>query len=430
MSYEILKGYYNSPRITGEYLDCSMPMTFDQYSNCGFNCKYCFSTFQRACGLGSENYLAKRVKKINLKNFKKFFTDLDNPKNPFRNIIKNKITMQFGGLSDPFCPIEEQEGLGYEILSFMKEIKYPICFSSKSDLLLRNDKYFDLFKGMEKYWSYKASIITLDEQKAKIIEGGVPTPKRRLEVLERLNSIGIWTILRLRPFIIGLSDLTYENLIREAGKIGVKALSTEFFCLEMRSINIAKNNYKILSDVVGFDIVQFYKNISIPRGYLRLNRSIKEPYYQRMIELCKEYNMNFHVSDAHGKELGCSGSCCGLPCDKNGDPSLTNYSRGQFTNALQIAKKNGIVSWDDIVKYNVWLEDMSGKSAPGFNTSNSTRRNKKYSTSFLNSMRNEWNNPKSGNSPYKYFNGILYPLKLDKNKNVVYEYRPLSCDIK
>ena len=38
---------YGSPRITNEVLDCSMPMTFDQYSNCGYYCLYCFSSFQR-----------------------------------------------------------------------------------------------------------------------------------------------------------------------------------------------------------------------------------------------------------------------------------------------------------------------------------------------------------------------------------------------
>ncbi len=40
---ELLPGYYVSPRWTYEILDCSMPMTFDTYSNCAFQCVYCFS---------------------------------------------------------------------------------------------------------------------------------------------------------------------------------------------------------------------------------------------------------------------------------------------------------------------------------------------------------------------------------------------------
>lgn len=33
--------YYGSPRWTGELADCSMPVTFDQYSGCSFGCIYC-----------------------------------------------------------------------------------------------------------------------------------------------------------------------------------------------------------------------------------------------------------------------------------------------------------------------------------------------------------------------------------------------------
>jgi len=407
-------------------------MTFDQYGNCGYGCSYCFSTFQRAISGGAKNYLAKKVKAVSLKAFKRTFTELDNPKNKFAPFIKNRITMQWGGLSDPLCPIEEQEGLGYEILSFLKEINYPICFSSKSDLLLRDKKYFDLFRGMEKLWSYKASIITLDENKSAIVEAGTPPPQRRVEVLKALSDIGIWTIWRLRPFIIGLSSLDYEEQVRTAAKVGCKAISTEFFCLELRANNIAKAKYAAISKLVGFDIVQFYKNISVTQGYLRLNRKIKEPYYQKMLAICKETGMNFHVSDCHGKELGASGSCCGLPANSEGDCALTNYSKGQFTNALQIAKKNGQVSWDDIEKNDIWLNTIQANTF--WHSSSQYESEKKCKMSAYQFMKNSWNNPASANSPYKYFGysgqkdssgkdlGILHPEKVDKNGNIIYKF--------
>lgn len=52
--------YYGSPRWTGEIADCSMPMTMDTYSNCSYNCQYCFSQFQRALGGCKENYLTEK----------------------------------------------------------------------------------------------------------------------------------------------------------------------------------------------------------------------------------------------------------------------------------------------------------------------------------------------------------------------------------
>ena len=45
---------YNSPRWSNEVADCSMPMTFDTYSNCSYGCLYCFSQFQRGVGASKE----------------------------------------------------------------------------------------------------------------------------------------------------------------------------------------------------------------------------------------------------------------------------------------------------------------------------------------------------------------------------------------
>ena len=39
------KGAYTSPRISSEIADCSMCLTFDQYSYCSLGCLYCFAYF-------------------------------------------------------------------------------------------------------------------------------------------------------------------------------------------------------------------------------------------------------------------------------------------------------------------------------------------------------------------------------------------------
>lgn len=93
--FEKLKAYYDSPRITGEVLDCSMPLTFDQYSNCGHYCMYCFSTFQRAIGKGKEDYLKRKVKAVNVERIKKMF--LLEKEYPWSDYIRQRITMQWGG---------------------------------------------------------------------------------------------------------------------------------------------------------------------------------------------------------------------------------------------------------------------------------------------------------------------------------------------
>jgi hypothetical protein len=221
----------------------------------------------------------------------------------------------------------------------------------------------------------------------------------------------------LRPFILGVSDKTYLDLIREAHKAGATAVTTEFFCLEMRSINQAKEHYQVISDCCGFDIVEFYRKHSTGSGYLRLNRKIKEPYIKKMQALCKELGMRFYVSDAHFKE--CSDNCC--CCALNPD---WNYSRGHFAAALQIAKKTGKVQWKDIEPDTYFLERVLWGRATGFNTFSSEAKAMFSGMTMKDYLHYLWNNPARGQSPYKIFAGVLVPKGYDENNDIIYEYNP------
>lgn len=409
--------YYGSPRWSNEIADCSMPMTFDTYSNCSFGCLYCFSQFQRGIGKSKENYLHKDVKHVNVEKIKKMFSDPDKHAGQFANYIKQRRVMQWGGLSDQFDGFERKYGFTLELLKFFKDIDYPLCFSTKATWFTKDDRYMDLIRG-QKNWNFKLSIITLDEKKAHVIEKGVPTPKERLEAIGRIAEADAGgATLRLRPFIIGISTPTYLDLIREAAKKGATAMSTEFMCVEQRS-PILKQWMPTFNELCGFDFMQFYKKYSVSTGYLRLNRKIKKPFFEKMKALADELGMRFYVSDAHYKELCSNGSCCGLP-------STWNYSRGQFCEALQIAKKSPdkLVRWDDICKdINDLVSSFEWARAQGFNCNSSERRAKFYAMSMADYMRWLWNNPQAGQSPYKLFEGALIPTGKDDNENIIYKY--------
>lgn len=404
---------YGSPRWTGEIADCSLPVTLDTYSNCSFGCVYCFSQYQRGIGGGKEDYFAKKVKSINVEKVKKLFSGEDT-NSTFYKYLKDKRPIQYGGLSDQFDGFEKQYGKTYELLTYLKEIDYPICFSTKSAWVFNDPKYQELFKGADN-WNVKFSIITLDENDAKKIEVGVPSPRARLDAMKKYNELSKGgTTLRLRPFIPGVSDKTYLDLIREAHKAGATAVTTEFFCLEMRSIKTAKEHYKTISDCAGFDIVEFYRKHSNGSGYLRLNRKVKAKYIKKMQDLCNELGMRFYVSDAHFKE--CSHNCCCCALNKN-----WNYSRGHFASALQIAKKVGKVYWADIEK-DMYFLDFPIAKASGFNLNSSENRAKLNGMTMKDYLHYLWNSPQRGQSPYKIFEKVLIPDGLDEDNNIIYKY--------
>lgn len=391
-----------------------MPMTFDTYSNCSFGCIYCFSQYQRGIGGAKEHYLAKEVNPVNVKKIKQMFLHPDEHAGQFAEYIKQRRVMQWGGLSDQFDGFERKYGVTLELLRFFKEIDYPLCFSTKATWWTQDERYMELVRG-QKNWNFKFSIITLDEAKARRIERGVPSPLARLEAIERIAEADAGgATLRLRPFIIGVSTPSYLDLIREAGNRGATALSTEFFCVERRSQTL-KEWMPVFNELCGFDLMQFYIKYSVSQGYLRLNRKVKAPFIRNMQALCEELGMRFYVSDAHFKELCCNGSCCGLPAD-------WNYSKGQFCEALQIAKAKGSVRWDDIKADIESLHQYDWGRAVGFNANSSEKLAKFYGMSMAEYMRWLWNNPQAGQSPYKMFEGVMQPSGKDENGNIIYTY--------
>lgn len=76
---------YSSPRWSGGICDCSMPLTFDTYSTCSYNCLYCFAFFQKShscVGYKDNRQMHQRiVRSVNPEKVKNMFKNClnDNP---------------------------------------------------------------------------------------------------------------------------------------------------------------------------------------------------------------------------------------------------------------------------------------------------------------------------------------------------------------
>ena len=178
--------------------------------------------------------------------------------------VRNKIHMQWGGLADPFDEYERKYGKSLELLQHFKKINYPLCLSTKGVWWLDDKRYRRLFKG-QKNWNCKFSIINLNPKLSAKIEIGCPSPQARLRAIRQYSKLSAGgATLRLRPFILGMSDRNdeYLKLIRLAAKAGATAVSTEFFCLEARTGPKLRMRYKQMSQVLGFDIYEFYRQYS------------------------------------------------------------------------------------------------------------------------------------------------------------------------
>lgn len=272
-----------------------------------------------------------------------------------------------------------------------------------------------LFRKHAHNWHVKISIITADEAKAKAMEKGVPSPKERLAAIKRLADAGIHVTLRLRPYIIGVSE-DWKELIKLAHEAGADSVTTEFFCMESRADERLKERYAKMSEIAGFDIHKFYMENSKQSGYKRLNRAIKQPIIYTMREYTHSLGMRFHVSDAFCRECNDACNCCGVP------PEWGVSQEGNIGNAIIIAREKGEVHFRDIMKPIYELFKFPWVKADNYNTGSNKARALNFNMTMAEFLRNNWNAVKKGTSPAGGYGGILKPVGKDEDGDVVYKY--------
>ena len=397
----------------------------------------CFSLFQKISNPSYKDNF--QIKSINTEHFNDVLEGKF-PNNPYyKNFFKHRFPLHIGGLADNFCYIEEQNEIGFDVIKKLAELNYPTIISTKGVLMAENPKYYELFKkyAHQKNFAFQFSIITNEEKLAQIIEKGVPSVERRFNAMKKMSDLGYWTILRLRPYIIGMSDINTDKLFQKAKDAGAKALSTEFFCMDYRIYKQLEKNFALISKVVGYDVLDFYRRLSPTErgGYLRLNRDVKERFVKEMYILCKKHNIQFNVSDPDYKELNQSGSCCGLPSDRSQyDSDLVNYNRAQLTHFLPLLRKryyesNGkdkYLRFEEVIALDKigWLEETKyyGDSIKFWNADYT-----KKGMNFRKEFQDVWNNLRSPGNPYNYFHGMLQPAFVEKG-NIVFKYSPKSYE--
>lgn len=428
-----MSDYYSCPRISSEHMDCSLPLTADTTSLCSFKCNFCFAAYQKQ---NNPSLIGKLpcINPLNFEHFEKLMRG-GYPDNPYyKNFIQHKFPIHFGGLSDAFDYYEAENKVTLRVLKLLAELNYPAIFSTKG-IIMAEGEYYEVLKSVadKKNFIFQFSIITNSEPKARMLEINTPSVNQRFEAMKKLSDLGYWCVLRLRPYIIGASDIEIDELFKKASEAGAKALSTEFYCVDVKVHGEGLKMYENVSKAVGFDIINYYKKLSPSErgGYRRLNRDVKERYVKQMWLLCKKYNIQFNCSDPDFKELNQSGSCCGLPADKNiFNTDCVNWSKGQLTYFITELMKKYLagetelyLTIDEVLSKvaNKWSDDKKyyGDSLKMWN-SDVQAKDMCHKFEFIQT----WNRTSSSSNPYNYFMGLLTPHHLDDNKNIVYKFTP------
>ena len=428
---------YNSPRISSELPDCSMPMTFDSYNYCSMGCTYCFAYFFKSNNPGIKEIKLKSVNSERMIEALRGCPKTSRDKLLHKHFYSKKFLLHWGGLADPFDSFEKTNNIGLKLVEALGEANYPTLFSSKGSTILDRRYLYVLEKySQQKNFAFQTSIITNSDKLSTAVEIGVPNTTYRLKVLKTLSDMGYWTILRLRPFIIGISDMELEDLLGRALEAGVRGVSMEFFAMDGRANVGMKSRYDWLSKIMGVkDLQAYFKALSPSErgGYMRLNRLVKEPYVKTVYKFCADNNLVCGISDPDFKELNTSGSCCAMPDNYPENRLLENWTRSQLTyhvkEARRIYHKTGQIKellFHEVYADESYLDEIAFTN-DHVGTVGICTADAKYLTLRI-ILQRHWNNLGSPPNPRNYLHGKVMPTRTDENGNLVYAYNPVEYE--
>ena len=366
--YFVKDKFYASPlSMTSQFYFCPVPFRMDTYSGCFHDCVYCFANNSNQKFISDNDFKKEKkrciyVKATKLEYIKKYLDiAFEGKKNTFTNqeaiaieLLKRKVPIHFGGMSDPLQPIEKELHLTYDVINLFKKYDYPIILSSKARLLL-DEKYIDLLKNYENL-VLQVSLIDDRDEIIMALEPSASTATERFKIFETYRDK--FTACRIQPFIIGLSDNRIIPLLDKLKACGVNHVMVEG--LKFMSGNKLANQrisdaFKLVTGKP-YNLEAYFKAIGskYDGNDLELPTWRKYKYIKIFREEITKRGMTFGCADNDLRLLGDSYNCC------LGTTKLKGFEAGLKHNigeAVFKAKAEGSKEFEKSIIEDEWISD-------------------------------------------------------------------------
>lgn len=342
-------GEYNGEfGVNNQLYFCGVPFRLDSYSGCTHQCRYCFA---RSSDLTNNAVVGKkeldRIVVPDKTHFmKQMVIALDQGGNRADiNIewLQRRVPIHWGGMSDPFQPAELHYKISSAWMDRINWYQYPVAISTKGTRILTSPEYMTKLKAGK--YAVQVTCIGQDDELIKQLEPGAPLVSERIDDLKRLADAGFWTAVRIQPVMPGSSlERDLPNYIRTLAKAGVRHILAEGYKVPMRSSEWMKEVWKLFPETA----IEYAAYKTDYFGFEKLLPSWRKYKYIKVIkQACHENGMTFGAADNDLRDLGDTICCCGL----DNIPGFENFWRYQASQAVDIAKKKGSVSLEDMQQF-------------------------------------------------------------------------------
>lgn len=251
---------------------CDLPIRIDTYNGCTHDCKYCFAQ--------KKKYDLTNVEPVNCS--KSLVDFINGKRTSTTNWCDWDIPLHWGGLSDPFQPVEAKYGISYELLKIFAETKYPFVVSTKGKLLA-TEKYLNILKECNAVVQISMVCGLYDK-----IELGAPTFEERIEMCRKIAPNCKRLIVRMQPYITEAFDEVIKNIprLKEAGVYGVVLEGMKFFKKKDGLIKIG--------------------------GDFCYKKEVLESDFARIKDVCHKNGLKFYCGENRLRTMGDAWCCCGI----------------------------------------------------------------------------------------------------------------------
>lgn len=291
------------PKCGSQIILCEVPIRYDTYSGCSHGCNYCFA------------YRKGNIEKIGIGesyNELKKFIEGDRTGGDV-NWCDWQIPIHWGGMSDPFQPLEREKGLSLKVLKLFRETQYPFIVSTKNKLIAEGE-YFDEITKCNCVVQFSAISPKYDK-----IETGASTFAERIEAARKIAAEGIRVNIRMQPYTTQvLGDVLDE--IPMLAEIGVHGIILE--------------GIKYFKKQPGF--------IQIGGDYCYPIERLKRDF-EKIRDKAHEHGLKFYSGENRLRQMGDDTCCCGVEGMgwKTNKANLLNALIGNKIEYTEAMKKPG-----------------------------------------------------------------------------------------
>ena len=292
--------FFNPLKVSSKFAICGLPLRLDTYRDCGFKCDYCFSMNRRRGHHSSEE---PNIQWLHNK-FCKVYDEGDVDKSNFLEVLlKDRVTLHGGGMSDCFQYREDKYHHTHDIVELCNNYEQTILFSTKTD-----NTYNVPIKP--ELHSFQLSITNT----RNIFEKNAPPFTNRLKFYKKLKDEGYKVGIRVQPFLPNITD--FDKIVECFG-------DADHFTIEsIKLVNGNNNNIELLKRL------KLKKHDFTQLGLLNLKPSIRLNYYEKIINLLKEKGLSYSIADNDLHYIGNNECCCG-------DRLIAQYTKFNNTTLLQ-----------------------------------------------------------------------------------------------